>query len=702
VKTAATVVYEFGSFRMDPAERLLLKDGQPVPLTPKAFDLLVYLAERPGRLVEKQALMSALWPDAVVEETNLAYNVSALRKALGDGHEAEHVIQTVPTRGYRFIAPIRERSTDDSAPTAGLRPWHALLAAGLAAGALVAAFLLWHWSRSEPPANQVVRFELPSISVEDITPPAISPDGSRIVYSARQGARRQLHLRALNSLQVTALLGTIGAEHPFFSPDGRAIGFATPDNILMTIDLATSQLSRVCPTAGTAGATWGSDGRIYYGAIAGLFAVRASGGVPEALADTKAGESIHGWPELLPDGRHLLFSVWRIDDLDHARVDALSLDTGARQTILEGVVGARYLATGHLAYVRQSSLFVVSFDPRTLRMQGTPVPVLDGVGIGVDAAPYYAVSATGTLAYHPGSLIQDWTEMVWVSAGAEERIAAPSGYYTDPNLSPDDRRLAASPNYGVHQDIWVHDFAHETWTRLTTHAGFAAAPVWHPSDPSRIVFTTVQPGGGGPDLFSMPADASGPAELLYASPYAKYPTSSAPGSGLLAFVEVRPETEGDIWLLDLHGKPAARPVVQTPRWDGSPALSPDGRWLAYESQESGRMEVYVRPVSGPAGRWVVSPDGGNRPRWSRDGRRIVYRSGRRMMAVNVISGTTFAAERPEVLFEGTFTIGGVAPNYDITADGRRLLLIKPAAEQPRFPLVVVQNWFSELQQKIGR
>jgi DNA-binding winged helix-turn-helix (wHTH) protein len=156
VKTAATVVYEFGSFRLDPTERLLLKDGQPVPLTPKAFDLLVYLAERPGRLVEKQALMSALWPDAVVEETNLAYNVSALRKALGDGHEAEHVIQTVPTRGYRFIAPIRERSTNDSAPTAGLRHWKALLAAGLAAGALVAAFLLSHGSRSEVPANQVV------------------------------------------------------------------------------------------------------------------------------------------------------------------------------------------------------------------------------------------------------------------------------------------------------------------------------------------------------------------------------------------------------------------------------------------------------------------------------------------------------------------------------------------------------------------
>ncbi len=238
VKAVTTVVYEFGSFRLDPAERLLQKDGQPIPLTPKAFDLLVYLAERPGRLVEKQALMSALWPDAVVEEANLAYNISALRKALGDGHDGEHVIQTVPTRGYRFVAPVRERSADVSLLRAAWRPWPSLLAAALAAAALVAALLAWRRGRSEVPPSPVVRFELATVGYESIAPPAISPDGTRVVYSAREGGQRQLHVRALDSLQTTVLPGTVGADHPFFSPDGRVIGFATRDNVLMTMDLA--------------------------------------------------------------------------------------------------------------------------------------------------------------------------------------------------------------------------------------------------------------------------------------------------------------------------------------------------------------------------------------------------------------------------------------------------------------------------------
>ncbi|PYQ04569.1 MAG: hypothetical protein DMF82_10290, partial [Acidobacteria bacterium] len=248
--TVATgVVYEFGSFRLDPAERLLLKDGQPVSLTPKAFDLLVYLAERPGRLVEKQALMAALWPDAVVEETNLAYNVSALRKALGDGHEGEHIIQTVPTRGYRFIAPVRQRRADVLPPKVPLRPWRSLLAAALATAALVSAVQLWRSRRPDTPASPVVRFELATVGYESIAPPAISPDGTRVVYSAREGGQRQLHVRALDSLQTTVLPGTVGADHPFFSPDGRVIGFATRDNVLMTMDLATRQLTRVCTTS---------------------------------------------------------------------------------------------------------------------------------------------------------------------------------------------------------------------------------------------------------------------------------------------------------------------------------------------------------------------------------------------------------------------------------------------------------------------
>jgi serine/threonine-protein kinase len=200
----------------------------------------------------------------------------------------------------------------------------------------------------------------------------------------------------------------------------------------------------------------------------------------------------------------------------------------------------------------------------------------------------------------------------------------------------------------------------------------------------------------------MPADGSEIPEMLYASPHVIAAASAAPAAGLVAFLDRQLDARPDVWLLDLRGKPAARPLVQTPAWDGSPALSPDGRWFAYESDESGRMEVYVRPIAGPPRKWLISPDGGDKPRWSRDGRRIVYRSGRRIFAVSVVAGASFTADRPQLLYEGPLAWGGSIPNYDITADGRRLLLIKPAAEQPRFPLVVVENWFTEMRQKIGR
>jgi len=711
--------YEFGPFRLDPAERLLARGGRPVALTPKAFDLLVYLVERAGRLVEKRELMAALWPDTVVEEANLAYTVSALRKALGDGQEGEQFIQTVPTRGYRFVAPVVEQSPNH--PTApARRSRRRVVIASSAVLAIAGALALWRWIEANRAGRQVVRFELATIAADDLMVPAISPDGSRVVYAATQpGSPRQLYVRPLDSLEATALPGTAFAYDPFFSPDGRAIGFfidafqlakvppapVPPKDALMTLDLATSRLTKVCDLGRNLefpiGATWGSDGRIYYGAgYAGLRVVPASGGAPASVTTPRPGEGYHGWPEMLPDGRHVMFAAWRSDDLDHARVDVVDLATGERQTIREGVVGPRYLATGHLTYIEKGGLFAVRFDPGTLRVSGAPVQVLGGVGSGGDGAPFYAASATGTLVYHPGAKLVGWNEMIWKSRGGEERLPAPPGFYTDVALSPDDRRLAVAPTYGGPQEIWVHEFARSTWTRPVTQGGFSVAPLWHPADPSRIIFTTARAGQPGLDLLSVPADGSAPPELLYASAYPKYAVSSAPAARLLAFVEMHPDTKADIWLLDLRGKPAARPFLQTPFVEGWPSLSPDGKWLAYSSNESGRSHVYVRPVSGEPGKWMISTEGGGRPRWSRDGRRIVYWTLKGLMEVEVSGGAAFTASTPQLVAEGPIDPHGVTPNFEVALDGQRSLVIRKAKDQPRYPLVVVQNWFAELERGV--
>jgi eukaryotic-like serine/threonine-protein kinase len=699
----------FGPFRLDAGERLLLRGGQPVALTPKAFDLLVHLVERPGRLVEKQALMAALWPDAVVEEANLAYTVSALRKALGEGQDGEQFIQTVPTRGYRFVAPVAETGKDDREPWAPRRG-RAVAVAGAGVVGLIAAFAWWRGMESNRAPRPVVRFVLASVTVPHLVTPVISPDGTRVLYAGGPGPQRQLYLRPLDSLEAILLPGTANADDPTFSPDGRAVAFFIPPagttkGKLMTLELATGRLSTIWALGGAGegplGSTWGPNGRIYFGSgYVGIRAVPVSGGTPVAVTTTRPGEGFHGAPEILPDGRHLMFQAWRSDDIEHASVNVVSLETGERRTILEGVAGARYLSTGHIAYMKKGALFAVRFDPRTLKTRGAPVQVVGGVATtGGGAQLLYSVSSNGTLVYHPGPVLMERTELSWASGSKEERIAGPPGYYTDPSLSPDDRWLAVAPHYGVQQQVWVHDFRRGTWTCPTT-SGMGVAPIWHPLDPARIVYTASRSGAPGLDLFSIPADGSGPPDLLHASHYPKYASSSSSAGRLIAFTEMHPETRGDVWLLDLRDQPVARPLVSTPAWEGQSTLSPDGRWIAYSSNETGRPEIYVRSISGTAGRWIVSTEGGSKPRWSRDGRRIVYRNAKGMWAVDVVADSSFSAGPPRLLREGGDVAGAAVAPYEIAADGR-ILLITPADDQPSVPLVVVQNWFTEIAKTIG-
>lgn len=562
--------YEFGPFRLDPAERLLMREGHPVPLTPKAFDLLVYLVERAGRLVEKQALMAALWPDAVVEEANLAYNVSAVRKALGDGQEGEQFIQTVPTRGYRFVAPVREVSAAPAAaPPRKPRGLAAPVAAALAVGALIGGFIAWRVSQSRLPVRPVVRFEIPAaITIRQVGAPALSPDGARLAYIARGPEGRQLFVRALDSVNAVALPRTAGARQPFFSPDGRAIGFFTGE-LLMKVELATGHVTKLCPARNPRGATWGTDNRIYFSPMpySGISVVSADGGEPRELTKVSPEEVAHGWPELLPGGHHLLFSRWDSEILDDAKIEALSLEGGERRTVMEGGFGARYIPTGHLVYLRSGTLMAVPFDARTLRVGGTAVKVVEGIAFGSTVGQVlFGVSPAGTLAYFPGTVIGERTQMVWMEVAGKSRQAldAPPGFYVDPALSPDGRRLALAPTYGTHQDIWVTDLTRGSWTRLTVNPRHDTAPVWRPDDPDSILFSMGRGGSRVADLFSVPADASPPPELVYESPYAKYAASSSAAARLVAFSEIRPDTGADVWLLDLSAEPAARPFLRTP------------------------------------------------------------------------------------------------------------------------------------------
>ena len=580
------------------------------------------------------------------------------------------------------------------------------VAVALAIGALIGGVAVRRLGRSEPPVRPVVRFEIPVATASRyLRRPAISPDGTRLAYVAGGPEGLQLHLRALDSAGAMPLPGTGGAFEPFFSPDGQSIGFWASEH-LMKVDLATGHVTKLCPAPQMTGATWGTDNRIYFSLFYGISVVSANGGQPEALTQVAPEEVAHGWPELLPGERSLMFSRQDTEALDDSKIEVLSLDGRERRTVLEGGYAAKYVPTGHLVYFHRGALMAVPFDVATLRLAGTPFKVMEGIAYWNFGGPLFDVSRSGMLAYFSGAEIGSRSDMAWIELPGRKRhaIDAPLGFYIDPVLSPDGRRLALAPNYGNRQDIWVADLTRGTWTRLTVNPRDDVAPVWRFDDPAAILFTMDRGPKQIGDLFSVPADGSRPPELVYESPYEKYASSSSAAAGLVAFTEIRPDTKADIWLLQLGARPAARPFLQTPFSESTPALSPDGAWLAYESDESGRQEIYARAISGTGGRWLISSGGGDHPRWSRDGRQIVYRSGKRMMATRVAMGASLTVDRPRVLFEGEFEEGGCCtPNYDIAPDGRFLMIepshdVGPATSR----LVVIDNWFTELRQKLAR
>jgi len=377
------------------------------------------------------------------------------------------------------------------------------------------------------------------------------------------------------------------------------------------------------------------------------------------------------------------------------------LKSGERKVLVEGGSDARYVPTGHLLYVRSGTLLAVPFDLKRLEVNGAAVPIVEGVGMDpVFGAAEFSPSADGSVAYVPrGSSGGDRT-LVWVDRrGAAQPLAAPPREYTAARLSPDGKRVALAIE-GTNPGVWLYDLARGTLTRLIETAG-TPWPVWTP-DGGRLAFRLFREGSF--NIFWMPADGSGTAERLTASDNVQVPGSWSPDGQVLAFSESDPTTGTDIEVLRLGGERKLQHFLQTQSNEGAPMLSPDGHWLAYQSNESGRMEIYVRPFPGPGGKTQVSTEGGVQPLWVRNGRELFYRNGDKMMAATVETEPSFAAAKPKLLFEGHYKTTDVFPaqaNYDVSPDGQRFLMVKEGAqEQAATQINVVLNWFEELKQKV--
>ena len=542
---------------------------------------------------------------------------------------------------------------------------------------------------------------------------AISPDGSRIAVTL-QGADNKVHIhtRLLRQTKLTQLAGTENAGSPFFSPDGQWIGF-NADGKLKKISVDGGAAVAICDASSIRGASWGDDGNIVVaiGDSSALSTVPSAGGTPTPLTKQKEGERTNRWPQALPGSQAVLFSAYEGINFYDANIDAISVKTGERKTVMKGGYSPHYAATSHragyLLYVHKNTMFAAPFDSASLSVTGPSVPVVEEVSSNTFAGGDFALSSSGTLIFKSGKDDRATGRISLIdSAGNIKPLHAVPGSYSTPRLSPDGKRLAFSMDNaaGGNADIWVKDLDRDTPSRLTFLAGLNFFPVWTP-DGKNILFRNTH------GLYWIRTDGAGEAQRLTSSKSAEIPYSISPDGKRLAFSAEGNAGSYDLFTAQIGGDPAQPKLgkpelfLGTPFGEAFPAFSPDGRWLAYVSNESGTFEIYVRPFPGPGGRWQISSGGGYAPQWTKDGRELFFvASDRRVMAVSYrASGDTFTAAKPRVWSEVRLTLGLGVMEFDITPNGKHIVAVLPETEEKPKPdnhLTILLNFGDELRRKV--
>jgi serine/threonine-protein kinase len=580
----------------------------------------------------------------------------------------------------------------------------AIGAGGVVTGLALAVAIGWVWLRSTPaPPLQPMRFSIaPTAPPMAVSSPdrhvAISRDGRFIVYTAASDGPMQLMVRPIDRLDAVPLAGTSGARWPFLSPDGQEVAFFSQGE-LRKVSLAGGPVTTISKVEGAPrGGSWGDDGRIVFATDAGrLMRVGEGGGDPVPLtAPTleKAERSARSlwFPSQLPGGRAVLFTVIG----ESPEIAVFDEQSGRTTTLIREGSQAHYVESGHILYASAGALRAVRFDPETLTVLSDPVPMLDQLRSAGTGAADYAVSATGTLVYVAGDAGVART-LVWVDRqGVETPVGAPVRQYAVARISPDGTRLAVTIS-DQEQDIWIWSFARGTLDRLTTHPRPDAAPVWTP-DSRRIIYSSAR--AGVVNLFWQLADGTGSVERLTTSPVQQMAQSMREPDRLVLMQAASPGF--DIHVLKLDGQGKTEPLLTGPQTEANADLSPDGRYLAYQSNESGRNQIYVRPFPDvDKGREPISISGGTRPVWSRDGRELYYVDERTFLtAVPVRTAPTFGAGKPVRVFERRYFMGPAPRPFDVSRDGR-FLMIKNEEDIGAAPrMEVVLNWFEELKARV--
>ena len=598
--------------------------------------------------------------------------------------------------------PIRRLALPGISVLAGV----ALLAAAIAG---IAGWMI----KPEPTAARLVTrfaYDLPQgqqFNNIGRTVMALSPDGSRFVYNTIQG----LYLRSMDQLDAHLIPGTEASlTNPFFSPDGQWIGYWQGQ--LKKIAIGGGAALNIGPATNPYGVSWALDNTIFFGQPEGIRRVSANGGTPELVIKAGEGEQMDG-PQLLPGGEWVLFAVKKGNvGWDEAHIVVQSLKTKERRDIWQGGSDAHYVSSGHIVYAHNDNLFAIPFDLSKFSAKGSPIPVAQGIFraiSGLTASANYGVSDSAeSLVYVNGS--EGSVTISWMDReGNFTPLRKTVGHYSDLAFSPDGKRLAVTEGSyfsGDKADIWIDDLERDSLTRLTFN-GTSRYPFWTP-DGQRIVYASLD--SGVLNLWWTRADGSGGPQRLTESSVDRFPGSWRPDGKILAFFQ-RTESNNDILTLPIEGneksgwKPGqAVPFANSRFQEILPAFSPDGRWLAYTSDESGRLEVYVRPFPGPGGKWQVSTGGGLKAMWSPNGKELFYNTldnNKIMVASYTASADTFRAGTPQLWSAGQFTSIGQTFNNSLHPDGKRFAVLKMAdtGVPATVRVNIVLNWVEELKQK---